>query len=363
MSQFSNSSIIERLPDNHFGEVGSKVMNNLLNGLCAVVYGIPGYGMDYFAKHMIYRIKKTNSKIYTIYLNLDLENDKKEVFDKEMKRIIETDHIDEINIGKFLSYNKIVVALTGVYNPNYPNFFRYIGAVRELNHNNFTVLTVANYTVHKNSQEYLQNGRHIFFPSFLIPNFDVEGVKRIIEINNEQYKWNTPLSLLKKIYFLSGGNPALVRNICMAVNAYGEKTLQNLKKLIKFESLGFRLAEIAELVTKLTIEEQIEIGLLNSNGTLFSGLLTEYLKESEIGVLDKIFPDLTRKDRKILGVFLQNPGIIIDKDQLSLILDQSVDTYSEWAIYKAIERVREKVKDKYQIKTLKGKGWRLEVKK
>lgn len=360
-NQFINLSVIEKLPEDHFGLLTQEVLELITNGLCCGIYGIPGYGMDFFAKHTALQINKKLPKIQTIILNLELDNDKKEVLNKELSRIINSKKIDEIILNNYLSNNKIVIILSEVYNPKHIRLFKYLKAIRGINPTNFTTLTVANYTLFKNTDKYLQYG-NIFCPLKRIPNFDLDGVKRIIRINNNEYNWNIPLGLSRRILFLSGGNPALVKFICMAIYEEGKEILNYPKKLAKIQPLNHRLSDIADLITKLSVEEQIKIGILNNNGTLFSGLLVTFLKINELEGLDKLFPNLTKTDRKVLTLFIQNSGKIIDKDQLSLILDQTADTYSEWAIYKAVARVRDKIEDRYKITTLKGRGWRLEIK-
>jgi hypothetical protein len=233
-------------------------------------------------------------------------------------------------------------------------------AIRAINQKNFTVLVVANYTLLTQTEKFLLHDEDIFTPLKKIDLFDLEGIRRIIRINNEEYHWNTPLKYAKKIFFLSGGNPALVKYICMALYEESELILNHLDKLIAFQPLNYRLSEIAKLTTELSIEQQLKLGILNHNGTLFSGLLAEYLRVNELEGLDLMFPDLTKTDRRILSLFIRNPNRLIDKEQLSLVLEQNVENYSEWAIYKAVARLRDKVKDKYIIRTLKGRGWRLE---
>lgn len=363
MQRFINTSIIEKLPEDHFGNITKEVLELLLNGQCCGIYGIPGYGMDYFAKHIALLINKKYPKINTFLLNLELVNNKIKILEKELSKIIKTSKVNDLNIANYLKSNKIIIILSEVYQPKYKKLFQFLNTLRELNQQNFTVLTVADYTLFKHTDKYLKYSSNIFTPLRRIPNFDLEGVKRIIKINNEEYNWNIPLNLTRKVLFLSGGNPALAYSICMAIYYEGKLILNRLKKLVKYQPLNFRLSEIADLITKLTIEEQIQIGILNNNGTLFSDLLVEYLKTNELEGLDKLFPDLTKTDRKIMTLFVQNLSKVINKDQLSLILDQTADTYSEWAIYKAVARVRDKIKDKYTIKTLKGRGWRMEIKK
>lgn len=360
MQKFIDASIIEKFPEYHFGSITQEVITNLLNGQCCGIYGTPGYGMNFFAKHIAFLIAKKYPKVKIILLNLELENDKVKVLEKELSKVLDEKQVNEINLAEYLQDHKIIVILGEVHHPRHRKLFKFLDALYSISRTNFTVLTVANYTLFKYTEKYLKNAPSIFTPLKKIPNFDLEGVKRIIKINNEEYNWNIPQKMARKILFLSGGNPALVKYICMALYEEGEKLLDRPKKLTKIQPLRHRLADIAALIPKLSIEEQIQLGILNNNGTIFSELLVEYLKENELDGLDKLFPDLTKTDRKILTLFIQNLEQIIDKDQLSLILDQTADTYSEWAIYKAVARVRDKIKDRYTIKTLKGRGWRME---
>jgi len=362
MGKYYKSTIIKRLSKDHFGSVSNEIIQLLAKGQCSAVYGIPGYGMDYFAKHIQLLINKNYPKINVIFLNLQFNNHKIPLLKKEFSKLTNTKKIDEITLSKFLNKNKIMVILGEVYKAKYRKLFKYLKAIRSLNPTNFTVLTVANYTLFKYPKRYMKYGGDIFFTLKLIPNFDLEGVKRIMRINNEEYNWRTPLNLSKKILFLSGGNPGLVKNTCQAIYDEGIEILSHPEKLIKHHALHYRIAEIAELATKLNTDEQIKLGILNNNGTIFASLISEYLKNNVIDGLDNLFPNLTKTDRRIFTLFIRNKNKIIDKDQLSIVLDQTADTYSQWAIYKAIARVRDKIKDRYKIKTLRGRGWIMEDK-
>ncbi len=360
MKKFINASVIEKLPPDHFGKVTEEIINLMLTGHSPGVYGIPGYGMNYFAKHLLLQIEDKYPKIKTILLNLSFESNKIKILKNQLSMIIKNKTVNEITMSKYLKKHKIMIVLLEIHSPNYPKLYKFLCALKELHQRNFIVLSIGDYTLYKDTDQYLENGRYLFIPLIKIDNFDLKGVRRIIEINNKEYNWNIPLNLTNKIFFLSGGNPALVYSICMAIYYEGERILRHPNKLIKQQPLNFRLSEIAKLIPKLTIEQQVDLGIINTNGTLFAELLSEYLRINELEGLDQLFPDLTKTDRKILTLFIQNRGKIIDKHQLSLILDQTADTYSEWAIYKAVARVRDKIKDRYTIKTLKGQGWRME---
>jgi len=361
MSSFTNRSIIEKLPKDHFGQVTEEVIGNLLGRQNAGIYGLPGYGRDYFAKQIYLILEKEHPEISVIFLNMRLDNDKVSVVQNELKRLTKTDPLDEVAFGKYLKSHKIIVIINEVSDAKQGELFKYLSALRAINQTQFTVLVAANYTIYTQTDRYLKYSESIFFPLKRIDPFDIDRVKQIIQINNTEYNWQIPLDLTKKIYFLSGGNPALVKHICMILYEEGFELIEQPQKLAEYQPLKFRISQIAKLTTELSIEQQIYFGLITSNGSLFSSLLAQFLKSNEIDGMHLLFPDLTKTDRRILTLFVQNPNKIIDKEQLSIILEQSASSYSEWAIYKAVARLRDKVKDRYAIQTLKGRGWKLQT--
>ncbi|MBU0975301.1 MAG: helix-turn-helix domain-containing protein [Patescibacteria group bacterium] len=350
----------KKFPDDHFGTITKDIIRNLEKGQSIGVFGIPGYGQAFFAEQISHLLTNKYPDIHILKLNLELESNKIAAVEKKILEITKAKNFDEIELIKFLEQKKLIVILSEVNSPKHRKLFKFLNSIRWSNKENFAVLTVANYTLYTQQNDYIDSGKDIFFKIRRIGNFDLRGVKRIIRINNKEYNWEIPESNARKILFLSGGNPALVKAICFAMDEEGKAILDHPEKLINTQPLNFRLTNIARLITQLSIDQQIHLGIINNNGTIFSELLALYTKVNEIEYLDKILPDLTKTDRQILSVFIQNQGKVIDKDQLSLILDQTADTYSEWAIYKAVARVRDKVKDRYTIKTLKGRGWRME---
>lgn len=75
---------------------------------------------------------------------------------------------------------------------------------------------------------------------------------------------------------------------------------------------------------------------------------------------------LSSREFKILKYFVENPNVLISRELLSEVLwGKNIEKYSDWAIDQAISRLRSKLKDNgYQpkhIKTLKGRGFRYEI--
>jgi hypothetical protein len=88
MSRFINESIIKKLPLEHFGSITKDVMTNLSNGQCGGIYGIPGYGMDFFAKHIALHMQQQYPDLKIILLNLNLENNKIHILEKELGHVL-----------------------------------------------------------------------------------------------------------------------------------------------------------------------------------------------------------------------------------------------------------------------------------
>jgi hypothetical protein len=177
---------VEKIPDNHFGPITKEVIDNLLKGQSIGVYGIPGYGQSLFAKQVAYLLEKRTTKPpYIIKLNLELESDKITVLKKKICSILKQKDFDEIQLSEFLYKNRLIVILNEVNSPKYRKLFKFLNSIRWDNKENFAVLTVANYSIYTNQNEYLVSGKDIFFKIRKVPSFDLAGIRRIVKINNK----------------------------------------------------------------------------------------------------------------------------------------------------------------------------------
>ena len=104
-----------------------------------------------------------------------------------------------------------------------------------------------------------------------------------------------------------------------------------------------------------------KINIVNQQGEVFSPLVKKYLEVYESTHIRKIFPNLTKKERKILTYFLANKGKVLNKDKLSFLIGMKANNFSLWTIYKSISRLRTKIKQHYRITNIKGIGYQLKI--
>jgi hypothetical protein len=335
----------------------------ILRGRCCAVYGLPGYGREFFAKHIVHILSKEQPEIKTLLINVELQDDPSQLVKSFLAELAGEKEFSLASFKKYTANNKVLIVLGEVLSPDHEDLFKFLNYLKWEGGDNFVVFTTANYSIMSRYGEYRKHGSDIFHPRLIIPPFDFKGTKKMIELNNDEYNWRIDEKHFKRIYELSGGNPAITKYVCMVLYEEGEELLDKPNKLIKFQPLSNRLHETYQLVFALDTEQQKKIGFLNKDNEVFAELLQYYIDNFDNKHIETFMPNLTAKERKVLGVLLEAQSKLVDKDQLALVLGQDLDTYSEWAIYKMVQRLRGKAKKNFDIETVKGKGWILRVKR
>lgn len=192
---------------------------------------------------------------------------------------------------------------------------------------------------------------------FTYSNLGLEETKFFIQQFNKEFNQNIPTDISQQVLILSGGNAKLTQSICISVVLLGEDIVKDNQRLSVFPLIKDQLDKLTKVIISVPINELIETGLINKNGTLFAQLLEEFLKHLDLYDLKIAQPKLTKTDRKILWTLATNLGSLVTQDQISLILNQRIATEVDWALYKAVERLRTKIKSMYQLKTIRGRGW------
>ena len=351
--------IVKRLPKHHFGDISDEVLSLVLDGQCCTIYGLPGVGIVYFVRHCAWRIVSEHPDIKLIMLNIGVEEDKLLLLKRELSRLMRRKIFDELSIIEYLEHNKVILVLTKVEDLQSLELFKFVNALRYSSPENFTVLIGGSLNLYTNSNEYLKKGGIIFSPMRRLGMFDLAGVRRIIKFNNEEFKWKVPLMLSKRIHELSGGHAGLIKYISRAVDENGEEILGQVGRLIKVPDVQASLAESAELFTKLGVDDQVTIGLVNQKREFFTPLLEHFSKANHEFEYKGLCTDLSSVEQRLLNALTQNMGKVITKDQISSLLGWEPKDYSEWAIYKVIHRLRNKLKGRYTIVTIRGKGWKI----
>ena len=352
--------LISRLPADHFGAKTNDVLRLVQNGENCVITGIPGYGMEFFAKHVLNTIKAAIPDTKTLLTSFGMPGYSLASIKSDLMDTLGLTACDQNQLRKHLSETEMVLILAEIHHAPDPEILQFLDFLRFVSNGLLRIVSVCNTCIYSEAQQFQSLTSDVFNTIVIIPPFTLEGTRRIVELNNNEFRWNTPTESIPTIFKMSGGSPALIKYICMALYEEGKELLEYPHELIEIQPLRKRLADIAEIIPLLTRKQLEYIGLLTSDGKIFSGLLKEYLseKDSETVIFNEGY-NLTSTELKLFKLFLSNRNTIIDKDRISLLLGQDLNSYSEWAIYKSIARLREKLPSSFSLVTKKGLGWML----
>ena len=363
MKKYKN--IIDRLPKSHFGSSMDKTVNLLLTGESVCVYGVPGCGRKYFIKKAISLLQKKDEDLIILFLEgqvypKDIKKVIRQTIKKELKIEDEYDFFQEVY--KKLKTKRLVIVLghlESVINTQ-KSALRLLLKLRNLCSPNISVLTSCDHTLLSKKENYLKTCKTLLSTQIILPPFDLKGATTILDTNREHFGFKYPKTAYRKISILSGGNASLIKHLGKAVDDLGERILDDKKTLINHPSVRMKLDDLADVILKEDEEILKKLGILKGKG-LFSPLLSLYFKNFELKNIDALFPYLTSQEKKIFTFFLKNKGKLIDKDRINFLMGLTEEEFSLWAVYKAISRLKEKVKQIYEIKNLKGQGYILKT--
>lgn len=354
--------IFTALPKNHFGETMERTIRALISGESVCVYCMPGGGMHYFLKVAQRILQEDHQNIKTFFFDGCL-------YPTGLNRVVRQTLFQELHFNSqvdfyqqlqaFLKTQKIIILL-GYANEvleRQPKTLEYLLKLRDFYPTRLAVLSNCNHSIISDFDKYFSLGKTIFSNLIKIPPFDQEGTKRILETNREILGYKFSSSAVKKIYQLSGGNPSLIKHLGKCVDDLGEKVLSRPETLINYPSLKIKLNDINEVVLSESGNVLIQIGIISEKGQIFSPLVANYYKNYELENIGEIMPGLTPQEKRILTFFLKNKGKVINKDRIFMLMKLSEEEYSLWAIYKAISRLKSKIKEKYHLKALKDQGY------
>jgi len=344
-----DNAFIKKLPQNLFLNLSEELLPALMSGKNIGIYGIPGYGMNILADQ-IEDVLQKQPKIICQRYNSQTDTKFPKVRSNSLQK----------NGNKVHNSKKHVLILNQVRNPRRKFFKNDFKELRKTFPSNTSILVIGNHSLLYQREEYSANNLY----THLLKNqpFNLRNVQRIVRIFNEQYNWKISEKLAKEIFFLTGGNYNLLKSVCQIAHEYSEEIISNQKALLSIYPLKYHISRIANILPQLDLDQLLEIGIIHHNGTIFSPLVAKFLKKFELPYISNLFPNLTETDRKVLSIFVQNSNTIISKDHIALFLDQSAGIASKWGIYKAVERMKDKIKDNpnISIKTVKGQGWKME---
>jgi len=360
----SMKDIFKILPKDHFGKTMDRTIQALVGGESVCVYCMPGGGIHYFLQIAQRILQEDYPDIKTFFFDgflypSGLNQVIRQTIFQKLHLKVQVDFYQQLQ--NYFEAKRIVILLAHVNEvlQKQPKTLEYLLKLIHLYPSRLAVLSNCDQSVVCDFDKFFSASKTIFSNLAKIPPFDQEGTRRILEANQQALGYNYPLATVKKIHQLSGGNPSLIKHLGKCVDEMGQQVLSDPKMLINYPSLKIKLNDINEVILSESKEVLEQIGIINQKGKLFSPLVAEYYKNYELENIEEIVPSLTPQEKRILTFFLKNKGKIIDKDHIFMLMELAEEDYSLWAIYKAISRLKNKIKGKYQLRALKSRGYLL----
>ncbi|MCA9381778.1 helix-turn-helix domain-containing protein [Candidatus Dojkabacteria bacterium] len=223
------------------------------------------------------------------------------------------------------------------------------------------VLAFANHEGIVSPNKYSAKSTPFFSKKYNLTPFSMEELIRMIEISSDYYNWDINPNEYDTLYKLSGGNPRLVKHICINNVEQGIK-YSDLETNINDATNNYELAYLAELYVKYDKANLTKLGITDNEGKIKSLLFVEYLKTLNSDFIEKLFPHLSDLEIKVLSILFLNLNQIVRIEKIGDIIYPDPDDYSLWAIYKLISRLKPKVKSQFIIDNVKGKGYIMRAK-
>lgn len=308
---------IESLPDNYFDNLYTKIKNAVdyeENTCIAVMYG------------------QSNKTIYR-YISLQLQRNN---FSENV--ITYNQEIDKEEITKFVSRK-----------------------VREIKNKKiiFIIRFLENIKNRRiDPQSYSGHTTSFFLNLIYISPFNFRQTKEMIETLKGYYGWKIPERHYKAIYNLSGGIARIIKYICKEIND-GKSDFSNYVYFTNNIQINFELEYLKSLIINTETEKLSVIGLTTKSGLIKSALLRYHFNRYRHGEILKYFPYLSTNESKILTYLIINKSSI-SVNKISSLMKMTDNNFSLWAIYKIMSRLKKKVANRYNIRTIKNFGYALE---
>ena len=340
-----NQAYFETLPKDYFGDLYQKVSSSLTKGENVCISVIPGFGEKTIFNFLTFNFR--NDKLFDgIY-----------VYDPELEAENLTDFCKKIE-SKKTAKNKLIIIRFFEQVDDKPHVLEKLDSIRRKNPKNLIYLVITNQEAYLNPSSH-QAISTVFFSElkFIYP-FNIGQTKKMIDSLKNYYGWKINPSIYREIYRLSGGVPRIIKYLTKELYESRIK-LTDKDKLIQIPQIEFQLRFLTNILITLSQNRLQILGLIDEKSHLKSSLLKYYLKNYISEIITRLYPQLGNTETKVLSFFSENEGKIIGMDNIANLMKMSDDNFSLWAIYKVISRLKPKVKNNFEIKNIKGKGYML----
>lgn len=333
----------ETLSADYFGDLYPKILRTLTKRENVLISVIPGFGTKTIYNYLLNLISKNSVFENTVTYDPTLEKTNLQTFVE--------------NLSKNKMKNLLIIRFFEIFD-NKSEVLEKLDSIKRLEPNALTFLVFTNHTSITHSKSYLANSTTFFTDRLYISPFDKKQSVKMIVTLEQFYGWKMTSTYCNQVYKLSGGIPRLIKYICKEVSEDGTD-LTNYQKFLNNIAISFQLELLTKLIIHHSKEELKQLGLMNDDGKIASQLLATYFKSYKDKIVEDLYPNLSDKEVKILSYLLGSDGKIITLDKIADLMKLTDDTFSLWAIYKMISRLKPKVKNNFEIKNIKGRGYQI----
>ncbi len=340
-----NKAYFETLPKDYFGGLYDKIAGQLTKGENVCISVIPGFGEKTIFNYLNYNLKK-DKLFHQIF-----------VFDPEIENNALTEFADG-SIAKYSNKGNLLIVRFFEQIENKTKILEKLDSIRRKNPKHLVYLVISNQEAFVNPSSH-QAATTVFFSEliYILP-FDLVQTKKMIESLISYYGWRINQSSFNEIYKLSGGIPRLIKYLTKEL--YESRIpLTNKDRLISIPQVAFQLNFMAKILITYNRKHLILLGLTNEKHNLKSSLLKYYLRNFNSDIIAKLYPQLGETETKILSFFSENESQIVSLDNIADLMKMTDDSFSLYAIYKTISRLKPKIKNNFNIENIKGRGYRL----
>lgn len=334
-------SYYDLLPDTYFDPTYLAVKQSLLIGDNVLLIGPHGFGGKTFFNFFLSRQEVIDRLILSWSNNSPINTFLKQVKTNHQK-----------------SRRQIVVMRQVEKIVDLPVLLEKLNDIRQPHPQNTSYLIISDQRGLTDVDQYMAGFNTFFSSRYLLSAFDFEKTVEMIRTNCHYFGWPYLPQNNKKIYRLSGGIPRLVKHIYKEINE-NQLSLENPADFLFDQSISFQLNYLADLILKIDTRYLVKFGILDAKKKIKSDLLAMFFSDLQVKIAKQNFPELTKAEAQLFSLFFSNSGEIISIDRIADFLSISDDDFSLWAVYKLVARLKEKIKSKYGLVNLKGRGYKL----
>ncbi len=338
-------NIYNAFPEDYMNSACQKALKNLSQGENVLISAMIGCGGKTFLNLFLLNCEK--SKIFEEIQYYDPEVNSESLVNFVSNRIPQNKDVKVLFIVRLFNLldNKNIL-------------LEKLSSLRQPKQKKILFLIITDHTGITKPDEYFGKSSP-FFPSrqYIAP-FNFEETTKMIGINNSFYGYGTQDVDIPRIYGLSGGIPRLIKHICKDL---AERTadLKNTKKFLTNPTIFFQLNYLAKLLISVDTDKLIELKLIDENMNIKSLLLKEYFQTYKSDAIKQIYPQFSELEQKLTTYLYESDGKVIAIEKIEDLLEMNNLNSSYWSIYKQISRLKPKIKDRFELINIKGKGYLL----